>query len=117
MNRDLKFRAWDDVNKKFPLIGFDIIGETTIFGLVQQYNLEHLLHLQISQFTGYKDCKGNDIYEGDVIKCWHGSIVVKFETFDTEQGYILPLDDTDLEIIGNIFETPELNNQTVKLST
>lgn len=114
--RTYKFRAWDDVNKMFPIIGFHIMGEVVMFGLLQQYCLENLLQLKISQFTGYQDCNGVDIYEGDVIKCWDGILVIKFETFDIEQGYIIPLDDLDIEIIGNIFENPELDNQSVRKS-
>lgn len=70
----------------------------------------------VCQFTGFLDCNDVEIYEKDVVSCWHGAIIIEFETFDTEQGYILPLDDTDLKVIGNIIESPEMDNQVVKKS-
>jgi len=70
----------------------------------------------VCQFTGFLDMNDVEIYEKDVVSCWHGAITIEFETFDTEQGYILPLDDTDLKVIGNIIENPEMDNQVVKKS-
>lgn len=102
MARQLKFRAWDNKNKVFPLIGFNIIGEVTIFSLVQHYQLENLVQLEISQFTGSKDCNGKEIYEGDIIK-------------DNMMGYITEVAYIDNAFvsksnIGNVglFETPEI---------
>jgi hypothetical protein len=106
--REYIFRAWDGINKEmiYPKRFMGSFGGITSGDLLNRYEI-------LMQFTGFKDCKGNDIYEGDVVKCWHGILVVKFEVFDNEQGYCLPLDDNDMEIIGNIFENPELDNQTI----
>ena len=116
--RNYKFRAWHKIDKRFieknNWFGISYNGEIIFTDDINYFDINDFI---VSQFTGYKDCKDNDIYEGDVIKCWHGSLVVKFETFDDEQGYILPLDDTDMEIIGNIFENPEYDNQLVKKQT
>lgn len=118
MNRQIKFRAWDSKNKKFPFIGFHIIGECTAFDLINQYRLEELNDLVVTQYTGLQDAKGNDIYEGDLVKfrddftaeiIWceeDAAFQVKSENKGgafLNSNYML-----NFEIIGNIFENTDL---------
>ena len=62
----------------------------------------------VGQYTGMKDKVGKEIYENDIIKDWNGIRSVKFEIYDNRQGYEIELDDSDLEVIGNIHDNPEL---------
>ena len=122
--RQIKFRAWDKDKKKmieqcpfqsyheFVLtpggIPFDLSGS----GKVQPYEL--------MQFTGLHDKNGKEIYEGDVVRYNHVYLdhPVDFEVMFDEGGFGQRRIDgeevsdwyewEELEVIGNIYENPEL---------
>lgn len=80
--------------------------------------------LHLCQCTGLKDKNGKLIYEGDIVNIWCKNLTknqiseVKFceeraaFTFDyfTDYGNIVPctMEKTEIEVIGNIYENPEL---------
>lgn len=103
MSRTIKFRVWDKILGRYipygPFIAFD--------------NPEYVFE----QFTGLKDSKGKDIYEGDIIdseQSWGMKGVVVFDegvfSFDNEGElyYLNQICERNAKIIGNTLENPEL---------
>jgi len=124
-----KFRAFNHVAKK--------MYEETKLGDVFKWQNEGQVQ-SIMQFTGVSDCNGKEIFEGDIIKwghkknsseCWHRYAVVqinpdlqlkiiyykdaKTQEQKTTDNHIFhwgrfAYGGSDLEIIGNVHENPEL---------
>jgi len=117
--REIKFRAWD---KKGQI------------GMIENLRLDVVLEDEryvIMQFTGLKDKNGKEIYEGDIVS-HRGEfeeeekigVIEWFGGEDSAEFYVRQIKAKDefgfyemqgknfcwdeLEIIGNIYENPEL---------
>lgn len=126
----MKFRAWDEKKTIFALKGFHIMGECTVFDLVNQYKLENHCDLIITQYTGLKDRYGNELYCGDVVQYNRNSgydginFEVRWSPFrwgwtlisyngDQLSNQYTPDGDryNFIQLVGNVFENPDLMSQ------
>lgn len=130
MQRELKFRVYHLSEKKYvPIIGFDLEHSDYVIRIDGTPTIVPIKVLNVQQFTGLKDKHGNEIFEGDYIKCtgglWvedypkEGVIVFNNHTasfvmrgknkFNVFMNMSLGFSDgTEMEITGNICENPEL---------
>ena len=132
MGREIKFRAKRLNNNEF-VTGYYLpmfYGHKHFIYLPLEYLNEHsrieIDPKTLDQYTGLKDKDGKEIYEGDVVRIWadpkdyngykgHNYIgVVEWDEFIL--GFILSdghgLKDFEfIEIVGNIYENPELLNK------
>jgi hypothetical protein len=130
MNREIKFRAWDNKEKKwllgyeYPnLGGFSMFGECMLFeewsGILNRFILQQKDRvegdLKLMQFTGLHDKSGVDIYDGDILDDNKPWVVIQFDggawgldyANGAGQKYLYPLN-SHIKIIGNIYNNPEL---------
>lgn len=128
MNREIKFRAWFDKQMCYAdkrpnpfYIAIHPSGAPSIVLLFDKTNEPHFIgegRLEsLMQFTGLKDKNGNEIYEGDVLddKSGRHCVVFSWGSFLAENvkyksyfAHISDLDDDTLEVIGNVYESPNL---------
>lgn len=102
MNRVIKFRAWNEIDKSMDLHAH----QRAWFGSQAENSIYD--YLKLMQYTGLKDRNGKEIYECDIFTLTphddkSNPNVVKWE----HSGYHMPNSDV-MEVIGNIYETPEL---------
>lgn len=108
MNREIKFRQWDSINKKMrhPYL-------TGIWGDQECYPL--------MQYTGRNDVTQVRIYDGDIVfsDYYYPEIVRAAIKYDEEQmAFVADSAEQDafkygnLVVVGNIHENPDLLEQS-----
>lgn len=112
--REIKFRAWDSENKKMDT---PAILMCRYYDHVYRCICDDNESLILMQYTGLTDRNGEEIYEGDLIKCKRIDVnIVASVVFSPERAIfglslmgVAPFSEfKNLEIIGNIYEDPEL---------
>jgi len=128
MSREIKFRAWDK-NRKGYINGFNMFGfsrgQGCLYKKLQRFSDEWKDgDFELQQFTGLKDKNGKEIYEGDIMRnvkngCiatvqWHGTMAgfvlsnLKEKSQTTREWGELFRAYDKYEVIGNIYDNPEL---------
>ena len=116
------FRAWDKNNKKWLNRVLASRYEDGPCALVWDEDKKEWLNFDeccgdLCQFTGLLDKNGKEIYEGDISFDWQGNpIVVRWENelgscgccYDEFNGCGFISVFEGLEVVGNIYENPEL---------
>ncbi len=104
-NRELKFRVWLHDTKEWGNVScIEVFNSTG--------KLEYLYQDQpytIQQYTGLKDSKGVEIYEGDIIFNDEDKEIVRwgFCSWLCGNESFADLDMRFVKIIGNVFENQE----------
>ena len=126
--REIKFRAWHNKKRKlFKIRSLFNLWDKNIWINEPYKKPTNKLYgyvgidIDLMQYTGLKDKNGIDIYEGDILSL-NGDI----HTVGYQNGCFLMIEETisdgktdplfeyfheyetDLEVIGNIYENPEL---------
>ena len=115
--REIKFRAWDRDRKKMFI--------PSSFGLPWITDLrEKRSNCVLMQFTGLMDRADQDIYEGDIVRipkfgaghndASQNTVVeyndrwARFRFRLPTGGYYDPVPHWEIEVVGNLYENPEL---------
>lgn len=135
--REIKFRAWDKENEQMHKEIEDLENNPNyiIFTTNDEMADEqpesfgdylYSTRYEVMQYTGLKDIKGKDIYEGDILDGSYinpltKKVVKKYYQVAYENGCynayaknhpfgstVLYFINTKSEVIGNIYENPEL---------
>lgn len=130
---NLKFRAWDKIAKKMSEVTAIDFSTKPFRVFYKGYGNENYFNQDaiLMQSTGFHDKNGVEIFEGDVLNCGHlftGSPFEEEDEYEEEKGVVkfincgfnvefkdanalfidIMLTCEDIEVIGNIYESPEL---------
>lgn len=124
MNREIKFRAWDKKHNCWD-DDFAIHADGCLYQPAKaRWDISDIAietaydELEVMQFTGLLDKYGVEIYESDIVR-WNDDcddIIERYyrridEVVEFKGGAFYPvctMPESEFEVIGNIYENPEL---------
>jgi len=125
-----KFRAWHkELKKMYPVYTIEWIETKYMRICSPQGDVFSINYVEIMQPTGLQDKNGKDIYEGDIVRLSFGSYIgscfyiekikcsyflcwKQANTFIHRDRLLEEFPERDLEVIGNIYQQPELLQET-----
>jgi hypothetical protein len=109
--REIKFRAWDGKKMLYGVLPWNNSAVIAMFS----GNRNVITVKTTTQYTGLKDMRSTDIYEGDIChfkNIYEGeytNVIVYYKNgFYLDNGLHSNWDAEYCEVIGNIYENPEL---------
>lgn len=126
MNRDIKFRAWvKDRKAIFEVVLINYVTKKVTYLFERVGHLLNIRHekfndIELMQYTGLKDKNNKEIYEGDIlfesfgeryykVIFENGSFRAEFKgDFEEHSFDLIDVAAQGCEIVGNIYENPEL---------
>lgn len=117
--RPIKFRAWDNIHKCFD----DTIAANILLQMhepSEDVDKEYGTRFFLMQFTGLHDKNGKEIYESDIVQheAWDYPFEIIFNqeyarfVCKMKSGLSHYIDHVRMFVVGNVYETPHLLNNT-----
>ena len=123
--REIKFRAWDKITKKYFYSGTLDNGDVLVIHLDGEieissddtYKPDDFI---IEEFIGIRDAEDRDIYEGDIVQCSDAAfyrivtyLTIRASFFFVHRDSWYPAavattSHAETVVVGNIHENPEL---------
>lgn len=134
MSREIKFRAWSPDNKEMYYADADYSFRVynNSISYRPHYESDELEYystdpgdgekkIEVMEYTGFKDGKGKEIYEGDIMdfgsnRVFYISYVgCQFVATFSERVINMMIPIYNFEIVGNIYQNPELIETAAKV--
>lgn len=114
--REIKFRAWDKINKEMFNVEVIDFQKREVYKEVVSYRKFN--DVEVMQYTGLKDMRGKEIYEGDIViqnnkrhrvifDEENARFCIRDDEFELNVGFTNNNNER-MEVVGNIYENSEL---------